>query len=449
MVNVPATTAKKSNTSMKQDSRRRAVRKTSADLVTAGGLSIGMPQALRTNRPDREARAFLRWVNLYAWLPIEDRSVRAQRAIWRFTAQAMGRRPAVDSVITQFIDGPGGPIEMRVFSPAPSKTLRPAFLWCHGGGFMVGDLDTGDSICRSIARSAGCIVVAVRYRLAPEHPLTACREDVLAALQWLAAHGGALGIDGTRLAIGGDSAGGNISAAVAQHAARHGPKLSLQVLAYPATDLVQKFASASENAKGYMVSTQQIDKIAATVKIPPSAATDPWLSPRLNGELQGVAPALLVSAGFDPIRDDGLDYAARLRAADVPVQLLHYAGQFHGFLNFDSLVGAGADGLVRIGAALADAFNGKPVDCTIEIADKLPSKRRRLAAAAGEVATTSLTGWMTVERLGATLFGRLSPRAARIARRWLESRFVPGATVRRSTMACTGRLAPRQTYPAG
>lgn len=407
-----------------------------------------MPQALRASRPDREARAFLRWVNLYAWPPIEDRSVRAQRAIWRFTAMAMGRRPAVDSVLTQVINGPGGTIEMRVFSPAPSKKLRPAFLWCHGGGFMLGDLDTGDSICRSIARRAGCIVVAVRYRLAPEHPLTACREDVLAALQWLAAHGAALGIDGARLAIGGDSAGGNISAAVAQHAARHGPRLSLQVLAYPATHLLQKFPSRRENAKGYMMSARQIEKIEATAKIPPSAATDPWLSPRLNPELQGAAPALLVSAGFDPIRDDGLDYAARLRAAGVPVQLLHYAGQFHGFLNFDALVGAGADGLKRIGAALADAFNGKTPDCTIEIADERPSKRRPLVSVAGEVATTSLAGWITLERIGATLFARLSPRAARIAGHWLESRLVPGATVRRSTMNCLGRLAPHQTYPA-
>lgn len=407
-----------------------------------------MPQAPRAGRPDREARALLRWVNLYGWLPIEDRSVRAQRAIWRFTALAMGRRPAVHSVLTQVIAGPGGPIQMRVFSPAPSPKLRPAFLWCHGGGFMVGGLDTGDSICRSIARSAGCLVVAVRYRLAPEHPLTACREDVLAALQWLATNGAALGIDGTRLAIGGDSAGGNISAAVAQHAARHGPPLSLQVLAYPATDLVQKFPSLRENAKGYLVSTRQIDKIASTVKIPPSAATDPWLSPRLNPALQGVAPALLVSAGFDPIRDDGLDYAARLRAAGVPVQLLHYAGQFHGFLNFDSLVGAGADALERIGAALADAFDGKPVDCTIEIADKRELKRRPLASAAAEVVATSLTGWMTIERLSATLLARLSPRAARIARRWLESRWVPGASVRRGTQACLGAPAPQQTYPA-
>jgi len=139
----------------------------------------------------------------------------------------------------------------------------------------------------------------------------------------------------------------------------------------------------------------------------------------------------------------------RLRAAGVPVQLLHYAGQFHGFLNFDALVGAGADGLKRIGAALSDAFNGKASDCTIEIADALPSKRRPLASAAAEVATTSLTGWMSIERIGATLFARLSPRAARIARRWLESSLVPGATVRRSTMGCLGRLAPRQTYPAG
>ena len=163
-----------------------------------------------------------------------------QRAVWRLTALAMGQRPPVASVTMQTIDGPAGSIEMRIFSPGRSAKPRPAFLWCHGGGFMVGGLDTADSICRTIARIADCVVIAVRYRLAPEHELTACREDFLAALQWVAKQGATLGIDTVRLAIGGDSAGGNICAAVAQHVAHHGgPKLSLQVLAYPATDLLE------------------------------------------------------------------------------------------------------------------------------------------------------------------------------------------------------------------
>ncbi|MDE2452787.1 MAG: alpha/beta hydrolase, partial [Burkholderiales bacterium] len=179
----------------------------------AQGAAIGMPRTLRSRRPDRESRAFLRWVNLYAWMPLEDRSVRVQRMVWRLMALAMGRRPGVGSVSRQVIPGPGGPIELRIFTPSGSSDApRPAFLWCHGGGFMVGGLDTADSICRSIARRADCIVVAVRYRLAPEHALTASREDFLAALQWVAAHGATIGVDSTRLAIGGDSAGGNVTA---------------------------------------------------------------------------------------------------------------------------------------------------------------------------------------------------------------------------------------------
>jgi acetyl esterase/lipase len=158
-----------------------------ASAVPAGGTElVGMPQALRAQRPDRDARALLRWFNLAPrWL--EESPVRAQRALWRLTALAMGQRLPVASVTTQTIDGPAGPIELRVFSARPSDKPRPAFLWCHGGGFMFGGLDTADSICRTISRMSDCVVVAVRYRLAPEHELTACREDFLAAFEWVTA----------------------------------------------------------------------------------------------------------------------------------------------------------------------------------------------------------------------------------------------------------------------
>lgn len=415
----------------------------------AGRAGIGMPQALRNRRPDLEARALLRLSNLYSLRPIEDRSVCTQREIWRLTALAMGRRVSVDSVRTKLIAGPGGTIETRVYSPRASAAARPAFLWCHGGGFMVGGLDTADSICRNIACIADCVVVAVRYRLAPEHELTACREDFLAVLDWVSTQGATLGIDTTRLAIGGDSAGGNICAAVAQHAARHGgPELRLQVLAYPATDLLEEFPSLEENAKGYLITARMLHRIKDIVLTTPDAA-HPWLSPRRNPDLQGLPPAVVISAGFDPIRDDGLDYAARLRAAGVPVQLLHYPGQFHGFLNFDAVIGAGRDGLLRIGAALSAAFRGEPAaNRTIEIADRTPVLRPALLAAAAEVAITSLMGWAVAERWGFTLLGRFAPQAANVTRWLLESRFVPGAFLRRSAIANVDRLAARQTYPA-
>jgi len=160
----------KSSSSMNNESTRLASR--------------GMPLTLRSQRPDRDVRAFLRWFNL-APGRIENRSVPTQRKLWRLMALALGRRPRVASVTHRTIAGPGGPIELRIFSAGPghSKAPRPAFLWCHGGGFIVGGLDSGDSICRSIALATDCVVIAVRYRLAPEHPLTAGREDFLDTLE--------------------------------------------------------------------------------------------------------------------------------------------------------------------------------------------------------------------------------------------------------------------------
>jgi acetyl esterase/lipase len=202
-------------------------------------------------------------------------------------------------------------------------------------------------------------------------------------------NGAALGVDTTRLAIGGDSAGGNICAAVAQHTVRHGgPKLCLQVLAYPATELVTQFPSLTENAHGFLISARLLDRIKGMVVTDSDAAE---LSPRRNPDLKGLPPAVIVSTGFDPIRDDGLDYGARLRAAGVPVELLHYAGQFHGFLNFDSVIGAGRDALLRIGAALTAAFRGDlPANRTIEIGDGSALAVPVVLSAANELAVTTL-----------------------------------------------------------
>lgn len=409
----------------------------------------GMPRVLRAPRPDSESRAFLRLANLNRWLPMEQRSVASQRAVWRLTALAMGRRPPVASVKTQWIPGPAGPVELRVFTPPGADMARPAFLWCHGGGFMLGGPETSESICRSVACIADCVVIAVRYRLAPEHDLFASREDFLAALQWVHAHGAVLGIDPERLAIGGDSAGGNVSAAVAQRVTRSGgPTIRLQVLAYPATDMAHRFESLAENAKGYLLTERVADRIGKIINIPPNA-DDPWLSPRRNPDLHGLPPALVLSAGFDPIRDDALDYTARLRAAGVPVQLLHYAGQFHGFLNFDSVIGAARDALQCIGVALAQAFDGQPApDRTIEIADQTAARMRPLLAiAVRETMMTSFVGWVMAGRWSFTLLGQLARRSRDAAMLLRDAGIVADLHARRSPLASVERLAARHTYP--
>lgn len=412
----------------------------------------GMPCVRRAGRPDRDARAFLRILNLATRLrPVENYSLRQLREVWRLTSLSLSQQPAVASVDDVVIDSPQGPIELRIFRPDTTDQCLPAFLWCHGGGFMVGGLDSAESICRSTTHNAGCISIAVRYRLAPEHDLAAGREDCLAALRWIARYGATLGIDTTRLAIGGDSAGGNICAAVAQQALREGgPALCLQVLAYPATDLIQEFPSYVENAEGFMITDTLLAQIKRTVAASFESLDlqDPWLSPRRSKDLRGLPPALVISAGFDPIRDDGLDYTSRLRAAGVAVELLHYAGQFHGFLNFDAIIGAGGDALQRIGDSLAAAFRNEPApDRTLEITDAAPAPSSRLCATAGELTTCGLMTWVATERWSGTLLRQVSPLTARTACLMLQPWSAPLNLMRRRLIERLDRRVAHQSYP--
>lgn len=413
---------------------------------------IGMPHVRRADRPDRDARAFLRMLNMATRLrPVERYSLRELREVWRLTAQALSQDIPVATVSESIIDGPDGPIELRIFKPDITDQPLPAFLWCHGGGFVVGGLDTAESICRSTTHHANCISIAVRYRLAPEHDLAAGREDCLAALQWVAQHGATLGIDTSRLAIGGDSAGGNICAAVVQQALRNGgPSLCLQVLAYPATDLLQEFASLAENADGFMITDNLLGQIKQTVagSFDSLDPEDPWLSPRRSKDMRGLPPAMVISAGFDPIRDDGLDYTARLRAAGVSVELLHYAGQFHGFLNFDAIIGAGHDALRRIGDSLAAAFRAESApDRTVEITDATLTQPSSLCGAMGELATSSLMTWVATERWSSTLLRQVSPMSASAARWLLQPLCMPLNRMRSGLIARLDRRAAHQTYP--
>ncbi|WP_397448629.1 alpha/beta hydrolase [Pseudomonas sp. NA-150] len=413
---------------------------------------IGMPHVRRALQPDRDARVFLRVLNLATGIrPVENYSLRQLRQVWRLTAFALGSKPLVGTVTNLEIEGPGGPLALRLFNPRPAGEPLPAFVWCHGGGFMVGGLDTAEPICRSIAHQAGCITIAVRYRLAPEHNLLAGREDFLAALEWIAEHGASLGIDTSRLAIGGDSAGGNISAAVAQEALRRGgPALCLQVLAYPATDLLQQFPSYAENASGYLVTDTLLERIQQSVagSLETLDPTTPWLSPRRNPDLRGLPPALVISAGFDPIRDDGLDYSARLRAAGVSVELLHFAGQFHGFLNFDMVLGAGREALQQISAALAAVFRNQPApDRTLEIAEQQAATASAMCVAMGELATACLVTSMATAGWSDTLLRQLSPKAARVSRLLLAPWLSPARLMRRVLTAHLNPLTAEQTYP--
>jgi acetyl esterase len=238
--------------------------------------------------------------------------------------------PEVESVEDATVPGGEGPRPARIYRPALPGPL-PTTVLLHGGGFVIGDLDTHDLTARTLANGCESVVVSVDYRLAPEDPWPAGVEDAIAATRWASANLASLGGD-TRLAVAGDSAGGNLSAVVAQEMRDEGVELAGQLLIYPVTDGHGSYASHEENGTGYFLDIdtmvwfdQQYVGHLADVD-----ATDPRLAP-LHGDLSGLPPAVVVVAEFDPLRDDGLAYAAALSAADVPTEVRTFDGMIHGF----------------------------------------------------------------------------------------------------------------------
>lgn len=286
--------------------------------------------------------------------PSASRSVERVRRDWQLAVKAFASREPVASVSQREIPGEAGDVQLRIYRPYGVRRPSPALVWFHGGGFVFGDLYTAGATCRALANTSGATVIAVRYRLAPEHPLQAGVADCLTGLHWVADHAAELELDTRQLAVGGDSAGGGLAALVAQRIVVGGPRLAAQVLVYPATELTASYPSASEPMPGLLGSawTRWIRSRIAEV----SDLDDPTLSAVRAVDLSGVAPAIVVTAGFDPLRDEGLHYAERLREAGVPVRLLHFPGQIHGFLTLDRVLSAGRYGLRRLGAELALAF---------------------------------------------------------------------------------------------
>ncbi len=234
-------------------------------------------------------------------------------------------------------DGPHGPIPMRLYRPQPALDRGapgPALLYFHGGGWVIGDLDTHDTLCREIATRAGQVVIAVDYRLAPEHRFPAAYDDALAALRWVHAQAAALGIDASKLAVGGDSAGGNLAAAVALEARDADPPLPIafQLLIYPATDMRRGHPSHMSNGEGYLLTAKTIAYFHDHYIVDPAHDLDWRASPLLHTDHARLPPALVITAGFDPLRDEGLDYARVLSAAGNHVSAVTFERQIHGFI---------------------------------------------------------------------------------------------------------------------
>jgi acetyl esterase len=250
------------------------------------------------------------------------------------------------------IPGPAGTIPARHYRPAgPDAAL---LVFYHGGGFVIGDIDTHDALCRLICRDAGVHVLSVDYRLAPEHKAPAAVDDAYTAYRWALAHAAELGADAGRVAVGGDSAGGNLAALVSQLARNAGvPPPALQLLLYPTTDLRAETRSRTLFADGFFLTKRDMDWFmdrylgGADVE-----AADPRVSPLLADDLSGLPPALVLTAGFDPLRDEGNQYAHAMRAAGVTVDLREMGSLVHGFASFFPLGGGSATATTQMISAL-------------------------------------------------------------------------------------------------
>ncbi|MBF6558912.1 MAG: alpha/beta hydrolase [Candidatus Binataceae bacterium] len=244
-----------------------------------------------------------------------------------------GTPDEVAKVEDRRISGPTGEIPVRIYTPAGAAP-KGALVYFHGGGWVIGDIATHDDLCRSLAKGGGCVVVSVDYRLAPEHKFPAAPDDCYAATKWVAANAAALGVDAQRIAVGGDSAGGNLAAVVAQMARdKGGPAIAFQLLYYPATDWSKESASQREFTQdGYILSRGDMVWFYDHYMVSDKDRTNPYFSPACAKSLAGLPPALVLTASIDPLRDEGEAYAEALKRAGVAVKAERYDGVCHGFL---------------------------------------------------------------------------------------------------------------------
>ena len=292
--------------------------------------------------------------------PVEESTPAEARESIRTRTAALGPFPDVAAVADHRVPVAGGEITVRAYSPG-GRGPHPALVYYHGGGWVIGDLYTHDGLCRSLTNAARCAVLSVDYRLAPESKYPVPVEDSYAALLWIVANADRLGIDRRRIAVGGDSAGGNLATVMALLSRdRGGPRLAHQVLIYPVTDHDLDTRSYRENATGYVLTREGMRWFWSHYLAREAQGREPYASPLRASSLAGLPPALVITAEYDPLCDEGEAYAARLRDAGVPVTLTRYPGMFHGFVRMTNILDKARAALDEIASSVQKAFAASP-----------------------------------------------------------------------------------------
>lgn len=311
---------------------------------------------------DPQVRALIERAAKAAYPPVYTVSPSEARRMYRETCRALAPAATELAAVRDLsFPGPAGPVPLRLYRPHATQNANlPVVVFFHGGGFTIGDLGTHDAPCRALANFARCAVISVDYRLAPEHKFPAAFEDSVAAVHWTAAHAVELGLDAERIALAGDSAGGNLAAGVALALRGDGPRIALQVLIYPGLDMRGTMPSHAQFAHGYLLEREEILWFMGNYLGDPAQALDWRASPLLAADYRGLPPASIITAGFDPLRDEGAAYAERLSESGVRVTYECFEGMIHGFITMGGVLAASKHALYRVGQGLRLAFHRTP-----------------------------------------------------------------------------------------
>ncbi|MGH7948906.1 MAG: alpha/beta hydrolase [Candidatus Binataceae bacterium] len=308
---------------------------------------------------DPQMQAFLDQMKAAGAKPLRAPTAAQARETFAELVAVLGQGPReqVAKVEDRKVAGPGGQIPLRIYTPA-QRPPTGVLIWFHGGGWVLGDLESHDPVCRALANGSGCVTVSVDYRLAPESKFPAAAEDCYAATKWAAENAAALGAPGAKLAVAGDSAGGNLAAAVALMARDRGaPKVAFQLLVYPAIDAADDTPSQMRFAEdGYILSRLDMEWFWGHYLKSPADRENPYACPNQAKSLAGLAPALVMTAGYDPLCDEGDAYAGQMKRAGVVVTLSRYPGVTHGFFSMAAMLDEGKRAHREACAALRSAL---------------------------------------------------------------------------------------------